>query len=65
MRVSQHTAQASSKAPFGTQLYLVDIGKLNTPRTIQIDGKSQDERPHPSYHDLASQYDGCAMVYLW
>ena len=36
MRVSQHTAQASAKAPFGTRLYIVDIGKLNTPWTIQM-----------------------------
>ena len=36
MRVSQHTAQASAKAPLGTRLYIVDIGKLHIPWATQV-----------------------------
>ena len=36
MRVSQHTAQASAKAPLGTRLYVIGIGKLHIPRAAQV-----------------------------
>lgn len=36
MRVSQHTAQASTKALLGTRLYIVDVGKLHIPWAPQV-----------------------------